>query len=151
MKSTVKSLCHINIWWHETCNCGRYAKRRCFDQYFCSLFTWPPRLSQTDVSMLEGDRSHKKSKKRRKTADRSPETTETHTLNKKGTASFVSGIIQLLQSIRWSDCKERHPQAGIICCVVQRCIMGNLRPSLSMHLVQWVGAEVRLRRYLAPL
>lgn len=28
----------------------------------------------------------------------------------------------------------------------QRCIMGNLRPSLSMHLVQWVGA----RRYLAP-
>ncbi|XP_042070293.1 nuclear valosin-containing protein-like isoform X2 [Haplochromis burtoni] len=38
---------------------------------------------QTDVSILEGDRSHKKSKKRRKTAERSPETTETHTLNKK--------------------------------------------------------------------
>ncbi|XP_076748066.1 nuclear valosin-containing protein-like isoform X6 [Maylandia zebra] len=37
----------------------------------------------TDVSILEGDRSHKKSKKRRKTAERSPETTETHTLNKK--------------------------------------------------------------------
>ncbi|XP_035771466.1 nuclear valosin-containing protein-like [Neolamprologus brichardi] len=68
-----------------------------------------------DVSMLEGERSHKKSKKRRKTADRSPETTETHTLNKKGTALFVSGIIQLLQCllcIRWSDCKERHPQAS---------------------------------------
>lgn len=41
---------------------------------------------QTDVPILEGDRSHKKSKKRRKTAGRSPETTETHTLNKKGTA-----------------------------------------------------------------
>uniref|UniRef100_A0A3Q4HMC4 Nuclear VCP like n=1 Tax=Neolamprologus brichardi TaxID=32507 RepID=A0A3Q4HMC4_NEOBR len=72
-----------------------------------------PTKQPADVSMLEGERSHKKSKKRRKTADRSPETTETHTLNKKGTALFVSGIIQLLQCllcIRWSDCKERHPQ-----------------------------------------
>lgn len=27
MKSAVKSLSDINIWWHETCNCDRYAKR----------------------------------------------------------------------------------------------------------------------------